>query len=145
MRLKAALTALFAAVALTACGGGDSAEPAEPASDMKTLGGSVMYRERIALPVNATINVRLLDVSLADAPARVLAEQTIDARGKSVPIPYTLEYDPAHVRDNFSYAVRAEIRDGAGDLLWTTDTVHPVLTRGAPSDGVEIRVIRVAN
>ncbi len=110
---------------------------------MATLSGTVMYRERMALPMNAAINVRLLDVSLQDVPARVLAEQNIDARGKSVPIPYTLEYDPSLVRDNLSYAVRAEIRDAAGDLLWTTDTVHPVLTRGAPSDGVEIRVVRV--
>jgi putative lipoprotein len=140
---RAAVAALLVAALLAGCGG-DSPSPPEPESKpMATLSGTVIYRERMALPMNAAINVRLLDVSLQDVPARVLAEQNIDARGKSVPIPYSLEYDPSLVRDNLSYAVRAEIRDAAGDLLWTTDTVHPVLTRGAPSDGVEIRVVRV--
>ena len=119
MRLRAALASLLVAVALSACGGGDSEPATEPAASTAMLSGSVMYHERMALPVNAVINVRLLDVSLADAPARVLAEQTIEARGQSVPISYTLEYDPSQVRDNLSYAVRAEIRDADGDLLWT--------------------------
>lgn len=110
---------------------------------MATLSGTVTYRERMALPINANINVRLLDVSRMDAPARVLAEDNIAAKGQSVPIPYTLEYDPVLIRDGLSYAVRAEIRGAGGELMWTTDTAHPVLTADAPSDGVEIRVVRV--
>jgi putative lipoprotein len=111
--------------------------------DRSTLTGTVVYRERIALPVNATIDVRLLDVSLQDVPSKVLAQQTIEAAGRSVPIPFELDYDPSQVREGLSYAVRAEIRSADGKLLWTTDTVHPVLTRGAPGDGIEIRVVRV--
>ena len=114
-----------------------------PRGERATLSGTVVYRERMALPVNATIDVRLLDVSLQDAPSKVLAQQTIEAAGKSVPIPYGLDYDPSQVRDGMSYAVRAEIRSADGKLLWTTDTVHPVLTRGAPNADVEIRVVRV--
>ncbi len=110
-----------------------------------TLSGTVAYRERIALPINALVTVRLQDVSLADAPAVVLAEQRIPTQGKSVPIPYTLEYDPVRIEERHSYAVRAEIRDAQGALLWTTDTVHPVLTRGAPKDDVSIMLVRVAD
>lgn len=114
----------------------------QPLSDRATLTGTVVYRERMALPINATIDVRLLDVSRQDVPARVMAQQTIDAAGQSVPVPYELEYDPGLVREAMSYAVRAEIRTASGELLWTTDTVHPALTRGAPTDDVEIRVVR---
>lgn len=131
---------MVSAAMLTACGGDEAPRNSEPES--ATLTGTVSYRERMALPVTATIDVRLLDVSLQDTPARVLAQQTIEAAGQSVPIPYVLEYDPGLVRENMSYAVRAEIRSADGRLLWTTDTVHPVLTRDAPSDGVEIRVVR---
>ena len=132
---------LIMAASLAACGGEEVS--GEAPSKRATLGGTVVYRERMALPINATIDVRLLDVSLQDVPARVLAQQTIEAAGQSVPIPYELDYDPAGVRDQLSYAVRAEIRGADGALLWTTDTVHPVLTRGAPKDDVEIRVVRV--
>ncbi len=117
------------------------AEP--PQAENATLRGTVLYRERMALPINASIDVRLLDVSLQDVPSKVLAQQTIEAAGQSVPIPFELVYDPSQVRDGLSYAVRAEIRSADGSLLWTTDTVHPVLTRGAPDNDVEIRVVRV--
>lgn len=135
---------LFAAV-LTACGTEDSAATDSAAGEpaMATLNGTVIYRERMALPVNATVNVRLLDVSRQDVPARVIDEVNIDTRGLSVPIPYTLEYDPEAIDERMSYAVRAEIRGAEGELLWTTDTVHPVLTRDAPADQVEVRVVRV--
>lgn len=36
---------------------------------MKTITGTVAYRERIALPPNAVVTVTLEDVSLADAPS----------------------------------------------------------------------------
>ncbi|MEM1412615.1 MAG: YbaY family lipoprotein [Pseudomonadota bacterium] len=126
---------------LTACSDGSS-EPDPAEASLATLSGTVTYRERMALPINAAVNVRLLDISVMDVPVRVLAEQNIDTQGKSVPIPYQLEYDPAQVQEGLTYAVRAEIRSANGDLLWTTDTVHPVLTRDAPTDNVEIRVVR---
>ena len=110
---------------------------------MAELTGTVVYRERIALRMDAVITVRLSDVSLMDVPAVLIAEQQIEARGKSVPIPYSLSYDPERIVEGRVYAVRAEIRDGQGGLLWTSDTVIPVLTRGAPSDQVEIQVIQV--
>lgn len=109
---------------------------------MAELTGTVVYRERMALRMDAVITVRLSDVSLMDVPSIPIAEQTIEARGKSVPIPYQLSYDPARIEEGNSYAVRAEIRSGDGKLMWTTDTMIPVLTRGAPSDGVEIMLVR---
>lgn len=113
------------------------------ASETATLTGTVAYRQRIALAPNAVVTVRLLDVSLADAPSVTLAEQTIRPEGRQVPIPFALDYDAARVEARRRYVVRAEIRDADGALLWTTDTATPVLTQGAPMDGVEVRVVQV--
>lgn len=113
------------------------------ATDEALLTGTVTYLPRIALPPNATVVVRLLDVSRADAPSVTLAQEAISTERRSVPIPFTLRYDPSDVQARHSYAVRAEIRNAQGGLEWTTDTHVPVLTGGAPSDGVEVRVVQV--
>ena len=46
----------------------------------KTLRGSVSYVERIALPPDAILEVRLIDVSLADAPATTIAVTRVKTR-----------------------------------------------------------------
>jgi putative lipoprotein len=47
----------------------------------KTIAGEVTYRERIALPLDAVLVVELADVSLADAPATVIAKRRIAPTG----------------------------------------------------------------
>ena len=42
--------------------------PGAVAAEEVAITGEVSYRERMALPPNAVLTVRLLDVSLADAP-----------------------------------------------------------------------------
>ncbi len=129
------LSALIAACA-PASGGPPTATPAAPA---KTLSGRVTYLQRIALPAGAVITVSLDDVSLADAPATNLARATITTQGENVPIPFTLTYDPAAIRDNHSYAVSARITID-GKLSWISTTRHSVLTSEHPSDDVTIVV-----
>ena len=128
---------------LAATGCVSTAPPTGAAS--ATVTGTVTYRPRIALPPDAVVTVRLLDVSLADAPSVTLAERVIRLDGRQVPVPYALVYDPSRIELGRRYAVRAEIRDGQGALRWTTDTMIPVLTSGAPSEGVEVRVVQVTS
>ena len=86
------------------------------------------------------MTVRLLDTSYADAPAMVIGEQIIrDARG--LPLTFRVGYDPAAIRERNEYALQATVRH-EGCLLYINDTVHPVLTRGAPLDR-DVEVIRV--
>jgi putative lipoprotein len=92
----------------------------------------VRYLSRIALPPDAEVRVTLEDVSRADAPATVIAEQTIPTRGRQVPIPFELQYDPAKIDPSHRYAVRAQIRAG-DELKFTSTTANPVLTQDAPS------------
>lgn len=104
-----------------------------------TLTGTAAYRERIALPPEAVLEVRLEDVSRADAPSRTLAMKQYALSG--VPMDFTLEYDDALIRDGLSYVLRATISMN-DRLLFTTDTAHPVLTRGAGSH-VDITLVKV--
>lgn len=99
--------------------------------------GTVTYLQRIALPPNAVVKVTLEDISLADAPAKVLAEKEIPSEGKQVPIPFELTYSPSDIQRSHHYSVRATIQSG-DKLLFTSTTSNPVLINGVPS---EIRIV----
>jgi uncharacterized lipoprotein YbaY/uncharacterized membrane protein/heat shock protein HslJ len=137
VRTLAGLSALLLAAALSGC------EPASDDTPDGRVSGTVLYRERMALPPGATIVVRLQDVSRADAPAELLAEQTIASSGRQVPIPFELRYSSVRIDASHRYALRAEIRDADGTLLFATTEHHAVLTAGAPTEGVDVRVQRV--
>ena len=113
-------------------------------TSQSVITGTVTYRNRSALPPTAVIEVNLSDTSLADAPAKVISTQRIEAQGKQVPFAYELPYDPAQINQKNTYAVSARITDG-GDLLFISDTTYPVLTRGAPMTGVEIVVVAMSH
>ena len=95
--------------------------------------GTIAYREKIALPPGAVVTVKLLDVSLQDAPAFVIAEQTMTTSGEQVPIPFRLNYDPAAIKATHTYAIEASIAIGRKRTFLTT-TSYPVITQGHPSE-----------
>lgn len=105
----------------------------------RRLTGSVSYRERIALPPHAVLEVRLLDVSLADAPSTTLAVTRVKTRHR-MPIPYRLRYDDKDIRRNRSYALQAQITVD-GKLWFISTTRHSVFTGGR--DETDIKVERV--
>ena len=100
------------------------------------------YRERIMLPPGHVLTVKVEDVSLMDAPARVLAETSKPLEGRGPPYAVTLAVPSARIDPRHTYDVRAEIRDPAGALRFTTDTRHSVLTQGAPNK-VDIMMVGV--
>ena len=114
-------------------------------SEETAVSGTVIYRERIALPDDAVVKVQLQDVSKMDVKAEVLGEQVIKTEGKQVPIEYSVPYDPETIDERFTYAVSARIEDGAGKLLFISDTVIPVITGDNPTEDVEILVVSVAS
>lgn len=90
--------------------------------------GEIAYLEDVALPTDAVLEVRLADVSIADAPSVTISERTIANPGQS-PISFALGYDPDVIDERFDYSVQAYITQG-GRLLFVNDTVYSVLTRG---------------
>lgn len=106
------------------------------------LEGVALYRERIALPRDAVLTVTIQDVSLADAPASTIARASIPTRGRQVPLPYTVEYDPSRIVAGRRYTVNARIEDGAGNLLWITDTAIFLPDQG---ERVDLPLVQVRN
>jgi len=107
-------------------------------ADATTITGNVVYRERMLLPEGAVATVRLEDVSLADAPATVIAETSVPAA--TSPTVFSIAFDPARIEPGHTYAWRASITVG-DDLMFTTTERHTFDPQAA---GVELLVQRVA-
>lgn len=106
-------------------------------ADGATITGTVVYRERMLLPEGAVATVRLEDVSLADAPARLIAETSVPA--STSPTAFSIDYDPARLEAGHTYAWRASILAG-DELMFTTTERH---TFDPAATGVELLVQRV--
>ncbi|PSJ22444.1 hypothetical protein CVH10_08035 [Halomonas sp. ND22Bw] len=92
----------------------------------KTLEGVLEFvATDTPLPDDAQVTVSLLDVARADAPATTISETTVDVTGND-PVEFGLDYTTDQVDPGHAHAVRAEIRDDDGNLLWTTTQRHQV-------------------
>ncbi len=132
-KVISAIVLLLGLVLLAGCGN----------SSQATVSGTVTYLQRIALPPDAVVTVRIEDVSKADAIAEVIGEQVIHTDGAQVPFPFEVAYDTDQIEENHSYSLRVRIEDSAGKLLWINDTSVPVITRGNPVQDVEVLVVQV--
>ncbi|MNH49136.1 hypothetical protein D3C73_07030 [compost metagenome] len=116
------------ALVVAACSSMPDAESTSTQVDV-----TAAYRERIMLTPGHVLTVKVEDVSLMDAPARVMAQTSQPLDGRGPPYAVTLSVPNSQIDARHTYAVRAEIRDPAGALRFTTDTRHSVLTNGAPN------------
>jgi putative lipoprotein len=110
-----------------------SKAPEPPANDgkqspdntlMRTITGTVWYRERRALPPGAEVKVVLENQSRMDAPAEEITNYThiVDGPG---PYRFRLVYDPTKIDERMRYGLRATIRN-QGQLLFTsTEHIDP--------------------
>ena len=102
-----------------------------PAEEARVT-GTVTYRQRMALPPGAVIEVKLLDVSRADAPALTIAEKMIRPAGRQVPIEFSLEYDPRRIDQRHSYSIQVRIIQDNRPRFISTQP-YPVITGGHPN------------
>ena len=94
------------------------------------LTGTIFYRERIALPEGARVELRLIDVTEPGEELPVIASAEWPVAG-SVPLPFDLEYERARVGTERDYALEGSIWSGEQRLFVTRET-NLVLTRGRP-------------
>ena len=125
------LSLLGLAALLSAC---QSMQPAPKAS----LEGEVFYLQRIALPPTAILSVSLQDISLADAPSKVIDVQRGQVQGQ-VPQAFHLSYDPLKVEPNHRYSVSARI-EVDGKLKFITTENHAVRLDGTDPQPLKVRV-----
>ena len=79
------------------------------------LPGQVTYRERLALPEDASLELQLVDQTLPNQPPRLDVRAPIGAG--QVPLSFTLNFDDALILPGHSYALIAAISAGGGLLF----------------------------
>ena len=75
--------------------------------DARPLRGTVRLRRGVALPGNAVLNVKLLDVT--DRRQTVVVRQRSYSKLGPLPLPFELVYTPSDIQPNHQYALTAEI------------------------------------
>lgn len=103
--------------------------------------GTVSYRERIALPPNSIITVRLEDVSAADRASVIISELKFVSGSQQVPFGFRLQYADTAIQKGHRYQVRSSIH-AENQLMFTSSTAYPVISNGAKK--ANILVQRVA-
>ncbi|QVL53050.1 MAG: META domain-containing protein [Cyanobium sp. M30B3] len=109
-----------------------------------SITGSASLRERIALPPDAVFEAVLIDMAIADAPARELGRVRLEPAGQP-PFRFAIPYRDSDLSSRGRYAVRATVRQGER-LLFTTDTINPVLSGGpqaGPQPPVTLQLVQV--
>jgi copper homeostasis protein (lipoprotein) len=103
------------------------------------ISGNAYCPECIEAPPDAAFDAILEDISRADVAATELGRAHLEPIGKP-PFRFEIAYDPNAIDTRHSYAVRARVTR-AGQLLFVSDSVYPVLTGGA-GDVVNIQLHR---
>ncbi len=112
----------------------------EKAEDGKTTVSGNVIGPAGELEAGLVVTIRLQDVSLQDAPAKVLGEQTV-RDPKAFPIPFSIAYDPTKVSDTgLRYGIGVRIEKD-GKLRYINDTHIPVISDGHPTKDVKAPVI----
>ncbi|MBE7523607.1 MAG: YbaY family lipoprotein [Burkholderiales bacterium] len=121
--LSATLASALAVIMIPGCAtvepAGGSATNAS-VSAAHVIRGSVVYREKVALPDDAELVMELIEVSRPDRPVKI-ATNTIPTAGRQVPLPFTLPFDPARTAVGGIYSLHATIRYG-GKTRFVTGT-----------------------
>ena len=92
-----------------------------------TVSGEIRFARDVTLPDDATIIVTLWDSSWSES-SKEISRQIIN-NATQLPVMFEIIYDPGMISEYGEYTLDATIkRDDT--LLYYTDTVHPVLTRG---------------
>ena len=113
-------------------------------SKLQAVTGQVVAQEPATLPEKAQLEVKVMDVSLADAPATQVGGQIIfDVT--QFPINFEATYDAQSIDPRNSYALDVTIRDAQDNLLYRNTQAYLVITRDNPTYNVEVMVESIGN
>ena len=93
------------------------------------VAGSLIIRQRVALPADAVITVTLADATRADAPSVVLSQKVVHSEGNQAPFNFVLPYKLSDIRQNARIVLSAAVTVN-GQLAFVTDNFSPVVTNG---------------
>jgi putative lipoprotein len=103
-----------------------------------TISGSVFYRDRLALPDNATLIVQLVDTT--QKPEGVVGETSVHPAGQ-VPIAFSLSVDAARLAPGKDHGLTASIEvDGA---TWFANETPAPIDLKKPASPLSVLLMRV--
>lgn len=105
--------------------------------------GTVAYRERIALPPNSIVTVRLEDATKADAPAGLISESKFVSGRNQVPLSFKLTYIDSAIQPNYRYFVRTTIHSG-GNLIYSSTQAYPVISNGVKKVNIQLQRVQAS-
>lgn len=121
---KTALMAGLAALALStgACTTMDSQRQGAQASSsmVERISGELSYRERIALPPGALMEIVVTDITNGSDQELILSREQMAVPGRSVPIPFSIDVSKRNLSDGPLYGLRAFLKDAEGTVLFRT-------------------------
>jgi putative lipoprotein len=123
MRTRTIIATLGLALLLAACGDSSKGGRTLPA-----VTGTVAFDQRVTVPPDATLNVRLVDASNVNQKAQTIASTTVSQLGRP-PIAFAIEYEKGKIDSARNYTIEADIRQGT-DVLFLTGGRYLVLTQG---------------
>lgn len=112
--------------------------PAKAYSKNAFLEGTATYRERMALPPKATLEVRLVETTKNSSRGKTVAHLSERIRS-GVPIKFLLKYNDRDIRRGYQYVLQADIKVD-GKVWFTTTGRYPVLSRNHNANLVLQRV-----
>jgi putative lipoprotein len=94
-------------------------------SSFVDISGRITYRQRLALPADAIVTIRVQDNGRTAGKALTLAEQTIELNGQQMPVDFNLIVDRDLIGKQTRLSLFARI-DSHGKLLFISDKGYPV-------------------
>jgi|WetSurMetagenome_2_1015567.scaffolds.fasta_scaffold16685_2 putative lipoprotein len=128
----------FVAAVLLPCLAAAAAEP--PATPFATVTGTVECKDTTKFGSDTSVEISILDVTKADAPAITLGKQVF-RDFKSFPFAFEVPYVPSAVKPGHRYILSVRILVSSR-LSYITDTAIPILGDN-PAKDIKVPVVKV--
>jgi putative lipoprotein len=107
------------------------AETSSAASSFIDISGRIYFYNRVPLPADAVMIIKIQDAARAGARARTLAEVEINPIEQIIPVPFQTTIDRDLISKKAKVTVNVRIEQ-QGKLLFISDKVTPALVKGKP-------------
>lgn len=113
------------------------------AQGTSTISGIIFLNSTETLSSSALVTIQLADITTSNAPAIVVTERVFSTSGAQAPFSFSLPYDPTKIDVTHRYTIQGHIQV-AGQTMYTTSAIHPVITFDNPTINLQISMRKVA-
>jgi putative lipoprotein len=112
--------------------------------NLRTVSGSLFYRERIALPPEATVSVEIVYRPTDGEEPVAIGYNGFQAGGRQVPLEFSVPYAESEIDGRRNYFIRARIDHDSGSFCFTSAEPVYVITHDNPTSDVTVMMRQTA-